>query len=418
MMAHMEALDTLLHERFGHTALRGIQGDVIGRVMAGASTLAIMPTGGGKSLTYQLPALALPGTAVVISPLIALMQDQMRAARAAGIRAATLTSADPDQRRTEAALRGGALDLIYVAPERAIRPDFAEALTGLAIPLFAVDEAHCVSHWGHDFRPDYRALMPLMQAHPDAARLCLTATADAHTRADICAHFAIPPEGLLIGGFDRPNIHYAIQPRRRPVEQLSALIRGADGASIIYCRTRRQTEQLADELARTGRRVLTYHAGLANEIRAARAAAFLASEDMVMVATIAFGMGVDKPNVRLVAHLSPPDCVEAYYQETGRAGRDGAPARAVMLWAAEDLKRARHRLHGMAQDRRPIEAQRLRAMTGLIRTWGCRRGVLLRYFGQEAPPACGNCDHCTQAPWRVRLVEGLRSVGRFLTSLR
>ena len=410
-MNSLSALD-VLRERFGHAGWRGQQEAVVSRVLAGESVLAIMPTGAGKSLTYQLPALMLPGLALVISPLIALMHDQMRAATALGLRAATLTSADPDREETLARARAGDLQLLYVAPERAARPDFLEALGDTPLSLIAIDEAHCVSEWGHDFRPDYRALAPLLAAHPLAPRLALTATADAHTRADILEHFAIAPEGLVLGGFDRPNIQYRIEPRLKPVERLTRLLREERGAGVVYCRTRAQTERMADALARSGRRVLPYHAGLFPEVRAAHQRSFFASPGTVMVATIAFGLGVDKPDIRFVAHLSPPGSIEAYYQETGRAGRDGLPALALMLWAQSDLANAQKRLEGVAPERLGIETQRAKAMASLIRSRACRRATLLRYFGESAPLTCGNCDNCRRARW---LAAGSGLVGRFLT---
>ncbi|MBB3957013.1 RecQ family ATP-dependent DNA helicase [Novosphingobium sediminicola] len=407
----MDELTAALREHFGHDDFRPTQRAIIERVMAGGHTLAVMPTGGGKSLTYQLPALLLPGTAIIISPLIALMQDQMRAAKAHGLRAATLTSADEDQPRTIDLLKRGALDLLYVAPERAARDDFAALLAGIPIALFAVDEAHCVSEWGHDFRPDYRALLPLLNAHP-TPRLCLTATADAHTAADITEHFAIPPEGRIIGGYDRPNIHYAVLRRGDTLAQIRKVLADNPGPGIIYARTRAEVEKTADALSGTGRRVLPYHAGMRPEQRRAHQQRFFDSPSAVMVATIAFGMGVDKPDVRFIVHLVPPLSVEAYYQETGRAGRDGRPALALLLWQDKDLKGGLHR--AIASDNERGQEARWRAMERLIRTWGCRREVLLRHFGDDPPRICGNCDHCARWPirWPSRIAQ---AVGRILT---
>ena len=388
-----------LHTTFGFTAFRGVQEQVVARVLAGQSTLAVMPTGAGKSLTYQLPAVMQAGTCVVISPLIALMHDQLRSAAANGIRAASLTSADLDREATIERFRGGKLDLLYVAPERASQPHFRELLSTAQVSLFAIDEAHCVSEWGHDFRPDYRLLRPLLDSFADIPRLALTATADAHTRADILAQLGIPDEGLIVAGFDRPNIRYVVRHRDNPVRQLVTLMAEQPGPGIVYAQTRRKVEEIADKLgAATGRRVLPYHAGLDPQVRAANQAEFVASEDIVMVATVAFGMGIDKPDVRFVAHAGVPKSIEAYYQETGRAGRDGDASLALMLWAADDFARARQRLAEVEEHRRAGERTRLDALAMLVETAGCRRALLLRHFGEDPPEKCGNCDNCLEAP--------------------
>jgi ATP-dependent DNA helicase RecQ len=392
-----EALATLARV-FGFSAFRGVQDQVVGRVLAGQSTLAVMPTGAGKSLTYQLPAVMLPGTCVVVSPLIALMHDQLRAATANGIAAAALTSVDTDREQTIERFRASQLDLLYVAPERASQPHFRELLSRAPLALFAIDEAHCVSEWGHDFRPDYRLLRPLLDTFGHVPRLALTATADQHTRADILAQLGIPDDGLIIAGFDRPNIRYRITPRDNPASQLKALLAEQPGPGIVYAPTRNAVEKLAVQLSAGGRRVLPYHAGLPAEVRAANQAAFVASEDMVMTATVAFGMGIDKPDVRFVAHAGLPKSIEGYYQETGRAGRDGDAAMALMLWGADDFVRARQRIGEVEEHRRASEVVRLDALAGLVETHRCRRAVLLRHFGEEPPETCGNCDNCLHAP--------------------
>ena len=388
----------LLHHIFGFHGFRGQQEAVVARVMAGQNTLAVMPTGAGKSLCYQYPAVALEGTVIVISPLIALMHDQLRAAEAVGIRAATLTSADNNRDETIRRLLEGALDLLYVAPERASGAGFKALLEQTRLALFAIDEAHCVSEWGHDFRPDYRLLRPLLDSFPDVPRLALTATADEHTRADIMAQLGIAPDGLIVAGFDRPNIRYHITPRDNGPRQLVDLIKRQPGPGIIYAQSRAATEKIAAKIAATGRATRIYHAGLEPQLRAANQAAFVASEDMVMVATIAFGMGIDKPDVRFVAHAGLPKSVEAYYQETGRAGRDGDASEAHLFWGASDFALARQRLGEIEPARREAERARLNALAALAETAGCRRAILLRHFGENPPLTCGNCDNCLQPP--------------------
>jgi ATP-dependent DNA helicase RecQ len=400
-----------LHATFGFNAFRGVQEQVVTRALSGRSTLAIMPTGAGKSLTYQLPAVMLEGTCVVVSPLIALMHDQLRSATANGIRAATLTSADADRGLTMDRFRAGELDLLYIAPERASQPHFRELLEQSRVALFAIDEAHCVSEWGHDFRPDYRLLKPLLDAFPEVPRLALTATADHHTRSDILAQLGIPDEGLIVAGFDRPNIRYTIRPRDSAMRQIKAVMDENPGPGIVYAPTRARVEQLAETLASaTGRRVLPYHAGLDPEVRARNQAAFVASEDMVMVATVAFGMGIDKPDVRFVAHAGIPKSIEAYYQETGRAGRDGDPSVAVMFWGADDFARARQRLSEIEPHRLQSERQRLDSLAGLVETAECRRAVLLRHFGETPAQTCGNCDNCLEPAGVIDVTELARKL--------
>lgn len=408
------ALLPLLKSTFGFSGFRGVQDQVLDRVMARRSTLAVMPTGSGKSLCYQLPAIANEGTTVVISPLIALMHDQLRSAEAVGIRAATLTSADDNRAETIARLKAGELDLLYAAPERASQDHFRQLLEQTNIALFAIDEAHCVSEWGHDFRPDYRLLRPLLDHFADVPRLALTATADHHTRQDILVQLGIEEDGMIIAGFDRPNIRYTITPRKGLARQVGDLVSRIPGPGIIYAPTRNATEKLADQIARTGRSARAYHAGLPPEIRQQNQADFVASEDMVMTATIAFGMGIDKPDVRFVAHAGLPKSIEAYYQETGRAGRDGDPAEAHLFWGAEDFARARQRLGEVDDHRLDSERTRLTALGGLIETAGCRRAVLLNHFGEDPPAQCGNCDNCLNAPVTRNVTELAR---KFLSAV-
>ena len=403
-------IHAILRRTFGYAGFRGQQEAVIARVMRGAHSLALMPTGAGKSLCYQIPALARQGTAIVISPLIALMHDQIRSARAAGIRAASMTSADVDNAATAQALREGALDLLYVAPERAATPGFQALLERAEIALFAIDEAHCVSEWGHDFRPDYRALKPVLDRFADVPRLALTATADPATRADILKQLGIPEDGMIVAGFDRPNIRYTITPRDNGPRQIADLLTRLPGAGIVYAPSRKATEELAAHIARSGREAAFYHAGLDPERRAAVQAQFVASESMVMVATIAFGMGIDKPDVRFVIHAGLPKSIEAYYQETGRAGRDGDPAEAHLLWGASDFARARQWLAEVEPARLPAEQARLNALAALVEAPTCRRALLLRHFGESPPEACGNCDRCLDPPQVVDVSELARKL--------
>ncbi|QNE32059.1 RecQ family ATP-dependent DNA helicase [Sphingomonas sp. NBWT7] len=399
----------ILQKLFGFPDFRGVQRQVVDRVLAGQSTLAVMPTGAGKSLTYQLPATMLEGTCVVVSPLIALMHDQLRAAEAVGIRAATLTSVDENKAETRGRFLDGALDLLYIAPERASTADFRDLLDRGRVALFAIDEAHCVSEWGHDFRPDYRLLRPLLDRFPDVPRLALTATADAHTRDDILEQLGIPHDGMIVAGFDRPNIRYAITPRDNTTRQIADLIRDTPGAGIVYVPSRAGTEKMADVLrTATGRPVRAYHAGLGPEVRRRNQADFVASEDMVICATVAFGMGIDKPDVRFVAHAGLPKSIEAYYQETGRAGRDGDPAVAHLFWGAVDFARACQRIGEVEPARQPGERQRLNALGALVETAGCRRRILLAHFGEHPPETCGNCDNCLSPPAAINATETAR----------
>lgn len=405
---------SILHETFGFSGFRGVQAQVVERVLSGKHTLAIMPTGAGKSLCYQLPAVARDGCCVVISPLIALMHDQLRAARTIGIRAASLTSVDADWRETQDRLRSGQLDLLYVAPERASGQGFRDLLRSSNIAMFAIDEAHCVSEWGHDFRPDYRMLRPLLDEFGGIPRLALTATADAHTREDILVQLGIPEAGMIISGFDRPNIRYAAHPRAGLARQIADLVASQSGPGIIYAQTRAATEKIAAGLSLNGRETRIYHAGLPPEERRANQSAFIASEDMVMVATIAFGMGIDKPDVRFVAHAGLPKSIEAYYQESGRAGRDGEPAEAHLFWGADDFAKARQRIFEIEESRQAGERARIASLGALVETAGCRRAILLRHFGESPPEHCGNCDNCLNPPQGVDATELAR---KFLSAV-
>ena len=412
---------TILKQTFGFDHFRGVQEQVIARVLAGERTLAVMPTGAGKSLCYQLPALVRPGTALVISPLIALMHDQIRGAEAIGIRAASLTSADSERDRTIERFRSGDLDLLYVAPERATLDGFRRLVDRVDLALIAIDEAHCVSEWGHDFRPDYRRLKPLLDDHSEVPRLALTATADRRTRSDILAQLGIPDDGLVIAGFDRPNIRYHVRHREQTGKQLRELLAAQPGPAIVYAPSRTKAEKIAEQIARDGRPALPYHAGLEPRVRARNQAAFVNSEEMVIAATVAFGMGIDKPDVRTVAHAAIPKSIEAYYQETGRAGRDGEPAEAWLFWASQDFALARQRIEQEVEpERRPAERERLNALAALVETPGCRRAILLRHFGENPPEHCGNCDNCLNPPATIDATEVARKLlsAAFRTEMR
>ena len=411
----------ILKATFGFDSFRGSQEQVVERVLAGKDSLAVMPTGAGKSLCYQLPALARTGTALVVSPLIALMHDQIRAAQLLGIRAASLTSADNDRDATIERLLAGELDLLYVAPERATTEGFRRLANQVPFALIAIDEAHCVSEWGHDFRPDYRQLRTLLDAHRDVPRLALTATADRRTQADILTQLGIAEDGLIVAGFDRPNIRYYVRPRDGIGGQLKQLLAGQPGPGIVYAPSRDKAEKLAEGMAASGRSALAYHAGLDPAVRKRNQAAFVPSEEMVMAATVAFGMGIDKPDVRFVAHAGIPKSIEAFYQETGRAGRDGEPAEAWLFWAAEDFARARRRIELEVEPaRQQGERERLNALAAFVEAATCRRAILLRHFGEEPPPACGNCDNCLQPPATIDATEVARKLlsAAFRTEMR
>jgi ATP-dependent DNA helicase RecQ len=393
----------ILHRVFGYESFRGQQSAIVERVIEGGDALVLMPTGGGKSLCYQIPALVRPGTGVVVSPLIALMQDQVDALSAVGVRAAFLNSTqDADERRrVEAALLAGELDLVYLAPERLKLSSTLDLLDRATISLFAIDEAHCVAQWGHDFRPDYLALSVLHERWPSVPRIALTATATDQTRNEIAARLELGDAQLYVASFDRPNIQYRIEPKDQPLRQLLQLIRTEHpgDAGIVYCLSRASVEKTADALVAEGISALPYHAGLDAGVRARNQSRFLREDGIVMVATIAFGMGIDKPDVRFVAHLDLPKSVEGYYQETGRAGRDGLPSTAWLAYGLQDVVQQRRMIdenEGDLAHRRKLSAH-LDAMLALCETVECRRVQLLGYFGQPST-ACGNCDTCLSPP--------------------
>ncbi|MER8037738.1 DNA helicase RecQ [Streptomyces hydrogenans] len=389
----------VLHRVFGYSSFRGEQQEIIEHVVAGGDALVLMPTGGGKSLCYQIPALVRPGTGVVISPLIALMQDQVDALNALGVRAGFLNSTqDPYERQTvEQAFLAGELDLLYLAPER-LRTEGAQRLLDRGtVSVFAIDEAHCVSQWGHDFRPDYLALSMLHERWPKVPRIALTATATEATHGEIATRLGLDEARHFVASFDRPNIQYRIAAKNNPTRQLLDLIRAehAGDAGVVYCLSRSSVEKTAAFLAENGVDAIPYHAGMDASTRAANQARFLREDGVVVVATIAFGMGIDKPDVRFVAHLDLPKSVEGYYQETGRAGRDGEPATAWLAYGLQDVVQQRKMIDGSEGDenhRRALAAH-LDAMLALCETVECRRVRLLAYFGQQSGP-CGNCDTC------------------------
>ena len=391
-----------LRQVFGYDAFRGFQEEVVRTVLEGRDALVLMPTGGGKSLCYQIPALLRDGVAVVVSPLIALMQDQVDALEELGVAAAYLNSSlTPEEASSvKSRLRRGELDLLYVAPERLLMSGTLTLLDELTISLFAIDEAHCVSIWGHDFRPEYGALSVLRERFPKVPRIALTATADQKTREEIAEKLLIEPK-RFIASFDRPNIFYRIVEKTNVREQLANFIRSEHPGEcgVVYCLARRTCEEVADFLSGRGVRALFYHAGLSAEERAARLALFQREDDVVMVATIAFGMGIDKPNVRFVAHVDMPKSIEGYFQETGRAGRDGLPSDAWMAYGLNDVVNQRRFIDQSDADElhKQLATQKLDAMLGLAEACDCRRVRLLAYFGEESAP-CGKCDNCVNPP--------------------
>lgn len=392
----------VLRDVFGYDSFRGQQAEVIDHVIAGNDALVLMPTGGGKSLCYQVPALCRPGTAIVVSPLIALMKDQVDALSQLGVKAAFINSTlAPDAaREIETRAIDGDIDLLYVAPERFASDRFLNLLDRISISLFAIDEAHCVSQWGHDFRPEYRRLDLLPTRFAHVPRIALTATADTPTRKDIAENLHLTDAQCFLTGFDRPNITYRIETKGNAKQRLLSFLNRehVEDAGIVYCLSRRKTEDIAQWLTDNGRPALPYHAGLTQDVRQRHQDRFLREDGMIICATVAFGMGIDKPNVRFVAHLNLPKSMEAYYQETGRAGRDGLPANAWMNYDLSDIVSIRSMVAGSEapEAQKRIESRKLDALVGLAETTKCRRQVILSYFGEDRHEPCGNCDTCLE----------------------
>jgi ATP-dependent DNA helicase RecQ len=402
----LQSSHQVLHDVFGFDQFRGAQESIVRHVVAGGDALVLMPTGAGKSLCYQIPSLVRRGVGVVVSPLIALMQDQVDALTQLGVKALFLNSsldASTSQKVTSQLLAGD-LDLIYVAPERLMNPGFLSILdrlnAGPGIALFAIDEAHCVSQWGHDFRPEYRQLTVLHERFPKVPRIALTATADAPTRAEIVERLSLESAEQFVSSFDRPNIKYRVLQKQSAKQQLEHFLDAehADDSGIIYCLSRRSVEETAQWLVDRGWDAMPYHAGLSVETRSANQKRFLREEGVIMVATVAFGMGIDKPNVRFVAHLDLPKSMEGYYQETGRAGRDGLPANAWMAYGFGDVVSLRQMVDSgeASEDRKRVERQKLNALLGYCESTSCRHQTILRYFGETHPGGCGNCDNCLE----------------------
>ena len=406
----------LLEDVFGYQSFRGQQARIVDSVVAGKHALVLMPTGGGKSLCFQIPALARAGTAVVISPLIALMRDQVEALTHNGVAAAVLNSSldSATQRETEAAFFDGQLDLLYIAPERLLRESTLRMLEGTPLALFAIDEAHCVSQWGHDFRPEYLKLGVLGERFPTVPRIALTATADERTRAEIRRCLLPADAETFIDSFDRPNIRYQIGLKNRPRDQLLEFIKAdhRNHSGIVYCFSRKKTEQTAAFLSSHGLRALPYHAGLSDQERRTHQDRFIREDGLIICATIAFGMGIDKPDVRFVAHLDLPKSMEAYYQETGRAGRDGLPADAWMVYSLADIMQIRQLLEqsGASDGQKRLERERLEALLAYCEHASCRRPALLDYFDEAYEGECGNCDNCLKPPTTWDATEAARKV--------
>ncbi|TSK04470.1 MAG: DNA helicase RecQ [Geobacter sp.] len=399
----------ILNDIFGYKAFRPRQQEIVDTVISGRDAFVLMPTGGGKSLCFQVPALCLPGTAIVVSPLISLMKDQVDALRENGIAAACYNSSlgEAEARRVLAELHAGELKLLYVAPERLLSDGFIDRIKSLDISLFAIDEAHCVSQWGHDFRPEYAQLGILREIFPQIPMVALTATADAQTRGDILSRLGLKDATCFFTGFDRPNIRYTVVEKNKPFSQLMGFLASRkDEAGIVYALSRKRVEEVARKLCEAGVKAAAYHAGLPDRERHEVQEAFLRDDFKVVVATVAFGMGIDKSNVRFVVHYDMPKSIESYYQETGRAGRDGLPADALLLFGYGDIAVARGLIgNGGNEEQNRIELHKLNCMVGFAEAQTCRRRVLLGYFGDKLEHDCGNCDICESPPERFDATE-------------